>query len=336
MDATIEGEAEFEDGEHHVVGWVAGLPIEALVLPECDPKRTTASLSLGAEDPRPRIVVTCEADEKSEAHVPRGNERLAIPHESYVVGTWSTGKDPGRGDGPRSQRGRGGSAVLLCCRGAPMSRPNAPIEHRRRARHQSDAGDGLHRGQHQGVDLRLVRRALDKSSTELTDAHRHFIERSPFLVIGSHGPAGADPSPRGDQPGFVKIIDSRTVAIPDRVGNRRIDTFTNVLANPAVALIFFISGVNETLRVSGNAHISAEPALLAELAHDGCGPTTVLVIEVTEAFHKCVRALLRAQLWNPEVFAGPGFPRISKTPESTYYYRLPERSATPTPDISRS
>jgi PPOX class probable FMN-dependent enzyme len=167
-----------------------------------------------------------------------------------------------------------------------------------------------------------IQRALDKVVPQLTDAHRRFVERSPFLVIGSHGPSGADVSPRGDQPGWVKIVDARTLAIPDRVGNGRIDTLTNVLTNPAVALIFFVPGVNETLRVSGNAHISTEPELLTELAHDGRLPTSVLVVEVTEAFHQCVRALRRAELWNPGVFAGEDFPRISSTPESTYDGKL--------------
>ncbi|NQY55836.1 MAG: pyridoxamine 5'-phosphate oxidase family protein [Ilumatobacteraceae bacterium] len=163
-----------------------------------------------------------------------------------------------------------------------------------------------------------VQRALDKAVPELADAHRRFIERSPFLVIGSSGPTGADVSPRGDQPGFVKIIDPRTLAIPDRVGNRRIDTLSNIIANPEVALIFFIPGVNETLRVMGRARISADPDLLKELAHQGKAPTSVLVVEVAEAFHQCVRALRRAEIWSPKVFAGDDFERISETPESKY------------------
>ncbi len=167
-----------------------------------------------------------------------------------------------------------------------------------------------------------ARRALDKVTTRFTDPHRVFIQRSPFLVIGSQSDCGADVSPRGDAPGFVRILDDSTLAIPDRVGNRRIDTLTNVLDNPRVAVIFFIPGLNETLRINGVAHISVAPRLLAQLAHDGKPAISALVVQADEIFHQCVRALRRAEFWSPTGFVGDAFPRISGTPESEYDGKL--------------
>ena len=163
-----------------------------------------------------------------------------------------------------------------------------------------------------------VQRAIEKVVDRFLPAHRQFIARSPFLVMSSQGAAGADVSPRGDRPGFVHILDDTTLAIPDRPGNRRVDTLQNVLDDPRVALIFFVPGVNETMRVNGTAYISVEPKLLQRLAHEGTPAICALVVEAHEVFHQCVRALRRAELWNPATFAGAEFPRISRTPESAY------------------
>lgn len=167
-----------------------------------------------------------------------------------------------------------------------------------------------------------MQRALDKVVTTFTEPYRRFLSRSPFAIVGTHGPSGADASPRGDQPGFAEVLDEQTLAIPDRTGNRRLDTLSNVLHNPNVALIFFIPGLNETLRVNGVAHISVEPALLRRLAHADKLPQVALVVEAREIFHQCVRALRRAEFWNPAAFVGPDFPKISTTPESKYDNKL--------------
>lgn len=167
-----------------------------------------------------------------------------------------------------------------------------------------------------------MQRALDKVASTIGAPHRRFIERSPFFVIGSRGPEGADVSPRGDAPGFVGVVDASTLAIPDRVGNRRVDTLLNVLSDPQVGLIFFIPGLNETLRINGVAHVSRDPDLLDALAHDGKPAITALVVEVREVFHQCVRALRRSGLWDPEQFVAGDFPRISSTPESEYDDKL--------------
>ncbi len=139
-----------------------------------------------------------------------------------------------------------------------------------------------------------------QKSIDHLDRHcRAFIALSPFLVIGSaSADRQADVSPRGDAPGFVKVIDGRTLAIPDRPGNKRIDTLRNVAENPEVALIFLVPGVNETLRVNGTASITTDPALLAGCAVQGKVPQSALVVRVREAFLHCAKALIRSKLWD--------------------------------------
>jgi hypothetical protein len=133
------------------------------------------------------------------------------------------------------------------------------------------------------------------------DAHcRHFIARSPFCVLSTAGADGrADASPRGDGPGFVAVVDDHTLLLPDRPGNNRVDSLRNIVENPHVGILFFIPGVNETLRVNGRARIVDEPELLAPLAVQGKVPKTGLRVEVEEAFLHCGKALIRARLWDP-------------------------------------
>ncbi len=131
--------------------------------------------------------------------------------------------------------------------------------------------------------------------------HPHYarlIEASPFAVLATVGPHGLDTSPRGDQPGFVAIQNERTLLLPDRRGNNRIDSLHNVLADPRVALLFLIPGVGETLRVNGRAVISIDPVLLDRFAVDGKRPRSVLVIAVTSVFFQCSRAVIRGGLWD--------------------------------------
>lgn len=130
---------------------------------------------------------------------------------------------------------------------------------------------------------------------------RDFIALSPFLVLASMDGAGrADASPRGDAPGFVQVLDDATLLIPDRRGNNRVDSFGNVLDNPGVGLIFFVPGINETLRVNGRARIVTDADLLAPLTAQGKTPTTGLHVTVEEAFFHCAKALMRSKLWAAE------------------------------------
>jgi hypothetical protein len=131
---------------------------------------------------------------------------------------------------------------------------------------------------------------------------RDFIGLSPFLVLASSdGAGGADASPRGDGPGFVQVLDDRTLLIPDRRGNNRVDSFGNILNSPGVGLIFLVPGINETLRVNGRARITRERTLLEPLAVQGKAPTVGLLVEVREAFFHCGKALMRSRLWDATV-----------------------------------
>lgn len=143
--------------------------------------------------------------------------------------------------------------------------------------------------------------ALQKCLNHL-DAHmREFVARSPFLCIGTQSPEGkADVSPRGDPRGFVKVLDNRTLLIPDRPGNNRLDTLSNIVANPAVGLLFMVPGYDETVRINGTAAISRDPDLLALLQVKGRTPSVAIVVSVHEVFLHCAKAFRRARLWEPD------------------------------------
>ncbi|MCH9673967.1 MAG: pyridoxamine 5'-phosphate oxidase family protein [Gammaproteobacteria bacterium] len=144
-------------------------------------------------------------------------------------------------------------------------------------------------------------RAIKKELTALDVHCEHFIRRSPFLIVASVGQNGnLDCSPRGDAPGFVQVLDSKTVLIPDRRGNNRVDTLSNVVEHPKVGLLFMIPGVNETLRLNGRATIETNPDLLEASAVNGKVPRTGLRIEVEEVFLQCAKALVRSKLWAEE------------------------------------
>lgn len=125
-----------------------------------------------------------------------------------------------------------------------------------------------------------------------------WIAASPFLVMCTAGVDGLDASPRGDAPGFVKVLDAKTLLIPDRRGNNRIDSLRNLVTNPGVALLFLIPGMGETLRVNGRVRLSADPAVLAEFEIQGATPKLVLVVTVDSVYFQCARAVVRADLWN--------------------------------------
>lgn len=143
--------------------------------------------------------------------------------------------------------------------------------------------------------------AVKKERQTLGPNARAFIQRSPFLCIGTQGRGGrADVSPRGDAPGFVHILDEGRVAIPDRPGNNRLDTLDNIVANPAVGLLFLIPGYDETLRLNGRASLTTQPDLLASMAVDGKVPRLAIVVEIDEVFLHCAKAFRRSHLWDPD------------------------------------
>ena len=140
--------------------------------------------------------------------------------------------------------------------------------------------------------------AVEKEIDYLHPHYQAMIRLSPFFVLATSGPDGVDTSPRGDAPGFVVVEDERTLLIPDRKGNNRVDSLRNIVANPHVALLFLIPGVGETLRVNGRAAITTEPALLERLAVAGKPPRSVILVSVDTVFFQCSRAIFRSNLWD--------------------------------------
>jgi uncharacterized protein len=144
-------------------------------------------------------------------------------------------------------------------------------------------------------------RSVKKQLTRFDKHCRAFIARSPFLVMASSDPSGrCDASPKGDAPGFVQVLDDQTLLIPDRLGNNRVDTIGNLLERPGVGLIFFVPGLNETLRVNGRARITTDPALLDPLAVNGKVPRSGILVAAEEIYFHCGKALIRSDLWNPD------------------------------------
>ena len=139
----------------------------------------------------------------------------------------------------------------------------------------------------------------------VTPQYRRLIEASPFLALATSGPGGLDCSPRGDVPGFVRVADPRTLLLPDRRGNNRIDSLRNVVEDPRVGLMFLIPGLGNALRVNGLATIDDDPDLCASFAVEGKAPQTVMVIAVREVYFQCARALIRSGLWRAECHVDP-------------------------------
>ena len=158
-------------------------------------------------------------------------------------------------------------------------------------------------------------RVVAKVLTRLDHHCRTFIERCPFLLVASSNVEGAfDISPKGDPVGFVQILDDHTLLIPERPGNRRADTFENVLRQPAVGLIFPIPGKRETLRISGKARIVKNGDLMKEMAVDGKAPKIALAVHVEEAFFHCAKCMIRSNLWNIEAWPSlNGLPSLAET-----------------------
>ncbi len=144
-----------------------------------------------------------------------------------------------------------------------------------------------------------------KVATRMTPRYRVLIDKSPFAALATCGPEGLDCSPRGDLPGFVRVHDDKTLMMPDRRGNNRVDSLRNIVRDPRVALLFLIPGSGSTLRVNGHAQVSVDPDLLTSFAIDGKAPRTVIVITVVEIYFQCARAIVRSDLWNPDKRVDP-------------------------------
>ena len=143
-----------------------------------------------------------------------------------------------------------------------------------------------------------LERTLKKETTYVNEAGRAFIAASPLVIIATGSPDGLDCSPKGDAPGFVLVEDDgRTVLIPDRRGNNRLDGLKNIVADPRIGLLFLVPGANDIYRVNGRARISTDPALRRRFAVNGKEPATVTVVAVEQAFHHCPKALVRSDLW---------------------------------------
>jgi uncharacterized protein len=146
--------------------------------------------------------------------------------------------------------------------------------------------------------------AVGKDIARIDKHFAQFISLSPFLCIGTSGPNGTgDVSPRGGEPGFVHVLDEKTLAIPDRPGNNRLDTLGNIVHNPGVGLLFFVPGFEDTLRVNGHARHTSESDLMKRFIADGKPPRSVMLVDVKEAYLHCAKAIKRAGLWNPAAYA---------------------------------
>ena len=148
-------------------------------------------------------------------------------------------------------------------------------------------------------NLKPVLASTAKELDYIAPAYRNLIELSPFVALATIGPGGLDCSPRGDLAGFVKILDEKTLAMPDRRGNNRIDSLRNIVSDPRVALMFLIPGSGTTFRVNGTATLTTNSELCQSFAVEGQLPRSVIVIKVEAAYFQCARAILRSGLWDP-------------------------------------
>jgi PPOX class probable FMN-dependent enzyme len=142
--------------------------------------------------------------------------------------------------------------------------------------------------------------AIIKEIDYISEHYRAFIDKAPFVLLATVGPEGLDCSPRGDPAGFVRVRDGKTVLIPDRRGNNRIDSLRNIVRDPRVALLFMIPGIGNTLRINGRAELCTDPELLASFRIHGIAPKTVLIVTVERIYTQCPKALVRSRLWSQE------------------------------------
>jgi hypothetical protein len=142
--------------------------------------------------------------------------------------------------------------------------------------------------------------AVSKEIDYISDHYKTFIDRAPFVVVATVGPEGLDCSPRGDPAGFVRVRDKKTVLIPDRRGNNRVDSLRNLVRDPRISLLFLIPGIGNTLRINGRAAISTDPELCAGFAMQGKNPKCVLVVTAERVYFQCPKALVRSRLWSQD------------------------------------
>ncbi len=142
--------------------------------------------------------------------------------------------------------------------------------------------------------------SITKEIESLSPGYRAFVEKAPFVIVATSGQEGLDCSPRGDAPGFVRVLDSKTLLLPDRRGNNRVDALRNIIEDPRIALLFLIPGVGETLRVNGRAEIVVDEELCASFAIQGKLPRSVLVIQIEKVYFQCPKALVRSKLWSAD------------------------------------
>ncbi|MEX3009502.1 pyridoxamine 5'-phosphate oxidase family protein [Hoeflea sp. TYP-13] len=147
--------------------------------------------------------------------------------------------------------------------------------------------------------------SLVKVADRITEPYGRIIAASPFCALATVGPEGLDCSPRGDLRGFVRIGDEKTLLLPDRRGNNRIDSLRNVVRDPRVALMFLVPGLGNALRINGRAVVSVDGALLESFTVKGKAPRSVMIVDVSEIYFQCARALVRSDLWNPESHVDP-------------------------------
>ena len=177
------------------------------------------------------------------------------------------------------------------------------------------------------IYVRPAKPVLDKVFLHLDQHSRRFIELSPFFCIGSSRPDGlSDVSPRGGEPGFVQALDDTQIAFPDRPGNNRLDTPTNIVHQPAVALLSFLPGVEEMLWLNGIAKITKDESLMARFIHDGKRPRSVVLVETREIYFHCSKALKRSDLWNPDKRLPKGvFPTLGQIARDQFKSLIPAK-----------
>ena len=162
-------------------------------------------------------------------------------------------------------------------------------------------------------------RVAAKARPSLDEIDRQWLAASPFCLVATSGPDGScDVSPKGDPPGFTVVLDDRTIALPERAGNRRADGFTNILANPHVGLIYLLPGRGDTLRINGRARLVRDADLLDRMVVKGHRPLLATVVEIDQVFFHCAKAFLRSALWDPETWtprAAPSRPQIAQRRE---------------------
>lgn len=145
-----------------------------------------------------------------------------------------------------------------------------------------------------------------KVTSTITPDYRAFIEASPFLALATCGPEGLDCSPRGDRQSVARVVDKKTLHLPDRRGNNRIDSLRNIVRDSRIALLFFVPGSGNTLRVNAHAHLTIDKSVLNSFVVEGKPPRSVIVAKVDEVYFQCARAIVRSELWNPARFIDPG------------------------------